>query len=132
MKQDDGLNLVVAEGGTRSIKAFKKLMLRRIKWAGDGILPKIVSLASHLEFGPQSLILQPNATDADDDDDDELSDKPKNSCVLVWEGTVGKRAFKDFEMVLCRTEEFARDSLQKHGVPHYWDFALSQYVTEQS
>jgi hypothetical protein len=67
-----------------------------------------------------------------DDDEEEESDKPANACVVVWEGTVGKRAFTTFEMIMCRTEEYARDTLQKYGVPHYWDSALAQLVTEQS
>eukprot|EP00037_Helgoeca_nana_P018355 m.175666 g.175666 ORF g.175666 m.175666 type:complete len:55 (-) comp24414_c1_seq5:1250-1414(-) len=39
MTKDEGLNLVVVEGGAKSIGKYKKLMMRRIKWAGDGNTP---------------------------------------------------------------------------------------------
>ena len=41
-----------------------------------------------------------------------------------------KRAFKEFDMKPCRMEQFARDFLDKHGVPQYWDLALSESVLE--
>ena len=44
-----------------------------------------------------------------DDDDDEKPKKPKSSkCVLVWEGTLAKRNFKDFRTENALSEALAR------------------------
>ena len=102
---NDALNVVVVEGGPKGLKRYKRLMLHRIKWADDSVM---------------------DVEDEDDDDDE----KPENKCVLVWEGTVVKRAFTEFEMKLVRTEAFARDIFQKSGVPHYWDLALTNKVSD--
>ncbi|CAH0730681.1 unnamed protein product, partial [Brenthis ino] len=51
-----------------------------------------------------------------------------NSCHLVWEGTVAKRAFGDIKFKVLPTEKQARELFQKHGVEHYWDLAYSGAV----
>jgi hypothetical protein len=51
---------------------------------------------------------------------------------FVLQGSVGKRAFTEFEAQLCRTEQYARDHLHKHGVPHYWDMALADAIKDQA
>lgn len=104
---NDALNVVVVEGGPKGLKRYKRLMLHRIKWADDSVLDV-------------------------DDEDDEDDEKPENKCVLVWEGTVVKRAFDEFEMKLVRSESFAREYFQRFGVPHYWDLALTNKVTEDA
>jgi U4/U6 small nuclear ribonucleoprotein PRP3 len=99
----DALNVVVVEGGPKGLKKYKRLMLHRIKWADDAVM---------------------------DDEDDSDDEKPDNACVLVWEGTVLKRSFPEFEMKLVRSEKFARDYMDRFGVPHYWDMALTNKVNE--
>lgn len=100
------VNVIIVEGGAKGMKQYRKLMMHRIKWEGKGIL--------------------------EENDDEEEEEKKVNRCVLVWEGAAKKRAFSIFEMKACRTEQFARDLLEKHGVPHYWDLALSDAVVEQA
>lgn len=51
-----------------------------------------------------------------------------NTCSLVWEGTVAKRAFGDIKFKVMPTEKQARELFQKHGVEHYWDLAYSGAV----
>merc|ERR1719352_1448688 len=65
-------NIVVVEGGTRAIKRYRKLMMRRIKWSED------------------------QTKDDDDDDEDAAVTAPKlqDHCVLIWEGCVKQPAFK--------------------------------------
>ncbi|MBA0813737.1 hypothetical protein Gohar_027561, partial [Gossypium harknessii] len=62
----EGISVVVVEGGSKSIKRYGKLMLRRINWAEA---------------------VNDNDDDGDEDEDEE---KPPNKCVLVWQGSVAK------------------------------------------
>ncbi|XP_049404921.1 protein RDM16-like isoform X1 [Solanum stenotomum] len=90
------INVVVVEGGKKSIKRYGKLMLRRIDWAA--------------------------AVKKEDEDEDE--EKPLNKCVLVWQGIVAKSSFHRFLVHECRTEAAARKVFADAGVLHYWNFAV--------
>jgi U4/U6 small nuclear ribonucleoprotein PRP3 len=112
------------------MKKYKKLMLRRIKWAED---------PSGVKTG--------DADDDDDDDSDSDSDDdrpaaaaPKaamaaagvlgngpNRCDLVWEGTVKEPLFRQFRLQPCALEDEARDYLKRFRVEHYWD-AVKNFV----
>ncbi|KAL2913551.1 U4/U5/U6 small nuclear ribonucleoprotein prp3 [Polyrhizophydium stewartii] len=103
-----GLNLVVVEGGPKGIKAYRKLMLRRILWAKTSV----------------------GDEDDDEDDDDAAgasSGAPAgdgaNRCVLVWEGEVQNRAFRVFRFKSLPTDSMVREYLEKMRVVHYWDAA---------
>ncbi|KAI4873990.1 hypothetical protein NFI96_032082 [Prochilodus magdalenae] len=101
------VNIVVVEGGPKSQKKFKKLMLNRIKWD------------------------EPTSKRDDPDLDDEGSQK-NNKCTLVWEGTAKERSFGDVKFKQCPTENMAREHFKKHGTEHYWDLALSQSILESA
>lgn len=97
-------NMVVVEGGPRAIKRYKKLMIRRIKWTEE---------------------------QADDDDDDEDQDevtapKLQDFCVLIWEGVVKQRSFKNWKVTHVRNEPEARKLLNDRQAEHYWDM-LARY-----
>ncbi|KAH0670304.1 hypothetical protein KY290_026764 [Solanum tuberosum] len=92
------INVVVVEGGKKSIKRYGKLMLRRIDWAA--------------------------AVKKEDEDEDEDEEKPLNKCVLVWQGIVAKSSFHRFLVHECRTEAAARKVFADAGVLHYWNFAV--------
>ena len=94
----DGISVVVVEGGKKSIKRYNKLMLNRIDWAA--------------------------AVGGEDDAEDE-ADKPVNSCVLVWQGSVGKSTFTKFSVHQCRSEAAAKKVFADASVPHYWDLAVN-------
>ncbi|XP_043699044.1 protein RDM16-like isoform X1 [Telopea speciosissima] len=95
----DGISVVVVEGGSKPIKRYGKLMLKRINWAASvGI---------------------------DEDGEDESEDKPVNKCDLVWQGSVAKPSFNRFLVHQCRTEAAARKVFSDAGVGHYWDLALN-------
>ncbi|XP_061102938.1 U4/U6 small nuclear ribonucleoprotein Prp3-like isoform X2 [Conger conger] len=100
------VNIVVVEGGPKSQKKFKKLMLSRIKWDEQG-----------------------NSKRGDPDGSDEEGTK-KNKCSLVWEGTTKERNFGEMKFKQCPTGNMAREHFKKHGTEHYWDLALSQSVLE--
>uniref|UniRef100_A0A8D3CAD1 U4/U6 small nuclear ribonucleoprotein Prp3 n=1 Tax=Scophthalmus maximus TaxID=52904 RepID=A0A8D3CAD1_SCOMX len=98
------VNLVVVEGGPKSQKKFKRLMMHRIKW------------------------VEHNSKRDDPDGDDDT--KRNNKCWLIWEGTAKERSFGDMKFKQCPTENMAREHFKKHGTEHYWDLALSQSVLE--
>ncbi|KAL2084714.1 hypothetical protein ACEWY4_020232 [Coilia grayii] len=102
------VNIVVVEGGPKSQKKFKRLMLHRIKW-DEG-----------------------NSKRDEVDSFDEDGVRKKNKCSLVWEGTVKERSFGDVKFKQCPTENMAREHFKKHATEHYWDLALSQSVLESS
>ncbi|MED6159114.1 Protein rdm16 [Stylosanthes scabra] len=101
----DGMTVVVVEGGSKSIKRYGKLMLRRINWS---------------EFSKE--------TEENEDSDD---DKPVNKCSLVWQGSVAKPSFNRFSVHDCITEAAARKVFVDAGVPHYWDLAVN-YVEDEA
>eukprot|EP00775_Hariotina_reticulata_P001133 gene1133-1471_t len=101
-------SLVVVEGGPKSIKRYQKLMLRRIDWLATSSAAGLAEEDHEAEEG---------AAEAD------VSDKPLNSCHLVWQGVVGAAAFKDFIKADVATPEAAKKLLEEKGVGHYWDAA---------
>ncbi|AQK59347.1 Pre-mRNA-splicing factor 3 [Zea mays] len=94
----DSISVVVVEGGKKSIKRYNKLMLNRIDW--------------------------PAAVGGDEDTEME-ADKPVNSCVLVWQGSVAKPTFHRFTVHNCRSEAAAKKVFVDVSVPHYWDLAVN-------
>lgn len=96
----DGMNVVVVEGGNKSIKRYQKLMLKRIDWANA---------------------VKDDEMDEDTNDDD----RPPNKCLLVWQGSVAKPAFNRFFIHECMTEVAARKIFADAGVGHYWDLAVN-------
>ncbi|XP_024628756.1 protein RDM16 isoform X3 [Medicago truncatula] len=95
----DGISVVVVEGGSKSIKRYGKLMLRRINWS--------------------------DVSKEKEDDEDSDDEKPANKCVLVWQGSVAKSSFNRFSVHDCITEAAARKVFVDAGVPHYWDQAVN-------
>lgn len=98
----EGICVVVVEGGNKSIKRYQKLMLKRINWA-------------------DAVVKEDNQNEENDNDDD----KPKNKCVLVWQGSVAKPNFHRFLVHECRTENAARKVFSDAGVGHYWDLSVN-------
>ncbi|KAK2825555.1 hypothetical protein Q7C36_019482 [Tachysurus vachellii] len=100
------VNIVVVEGGPKSQKKFKRLILNRIKWE------------------------EPSSKRDDPDGSDDEGSKKPNKCLLVWEGTAMERSFRGMKFKQCPTENMAREHFKKHGSEHYWDLALSESVLE--
>ncbi|RDX74801.1 Protein RDM16, partial [Mucuna pruriens] len=101
----DGISVVVVEGGSKSIKRYGKLMLRRINWS--------------------------DVSKEKEENEDSDDDKPANKCVLVWQGSVAKPSFNRFGVHDCITEAAARKVFVDAGVPHYWDQAVN-YVQDEA
>lgn len=97
------VNIVVVEGGPKSQKKFKRLMMHRVKWA------------------------EPSSKRDDPDGDDT---KRNNKCWLIWEGTAKERSYGEIKFKQCPTESMAREHFKKHCTEHYWDLALSHSVLD--
>lgn len=101
--------VVIVEGGSKTLRRYEKLMLRRINWATP------TTEAMDVDGNGDG---EPNAVDA------------MNYCHLVWTGVVKAPAFKGkFKTEEARTEATARRLLEEKGVGHYWDLAEA-YVPE--
>jgi U4/U6 small nuclear ribonucleoprotein PRP3 len=96
--------MVIVEGGPKGIKAYKKLMLRRIDW-NDMPAPK-------------------NAADLDTTEKEDHAMDGENVCYLVWTGQVKTKAFKKFTWRAFESEKMARLELTKWHAENYWDAAL--------
>uniref|UniRef100_A0AAF5Q4F2 U4/U6 small nuclear ribonucleoprotein Prp3 n=1 Tax=Wuchereria bancrofti TaxID=6293 RepID=A0AAF5Q4F2_WUCBA len=96
----NNINLVIVEGGPKQQKAFKNLMLNRIKW-GDEIIGQKKEA--------------------------ENKDTPgeRNDCSLIWEGIQKRRNFGEVKCMVATLEKQAREILEKHGAAHFWDLAYS-------
>ncbi|XP_077241558.1 protein RDM16-like isoform X2 [Tasmannia lanceolata] len=94
----DDISVVAVEGGSKSIKRYGKIMLKRINWA---------------------------AAVANEEEEAKNEDAPINKCVLVWQGSVAKPSFNRFLVHQCRTETASRKVFSDAGVGHYWDLAAN-------
>ncbi|KAL7751093.1 U4/U5/U6 small nuclear ribonucleoprotein prp3 [Sorochytrium milnesiophthora] len=128
-------NLVVVEGGPSSLKHYKKLMLRRIKW--DEILRErahnaaATAATADATGSASNGVADMDVVHSDDDEDDDDDDRPENRrCWLIWEGQVPKRAFQGFRFRVCPLEKQVGETLSKHGVEHYWDLAKNWNASE--
>ncbi|KAG8010032.1 U4/U6 small nuclear ribonucleoprotein Prp3 [Nibea albiflora] len=124
------VNLVVVEGGPKSQKKFKRVMMHRIKWEEhnskrDGESSFIFESRLCAYSWIRKLI---NNSHLDPDGDDDT--KRNNKCWLIWEGTAKDRSFGDMKFKQCPTESMAREHFKKHGTEHYWDLALSKSVLD--
>ncbi|EOA25816.1 hypothetical protein CARUB_v10019184mg [Capsella rubella] len=92
----DGFSVVVVEGNSKSIKTYKKLMLKRINW---------------------------EKTEKKEEEEEE--ENGGNKCRLIWQGSVEKPSFHKFNVQECSFESAAKKVFTDAGVPHYWSLALN-------
>lgn len=111
-----GFCLVIVEGGPKSIKKYKKLILNRIQWSES--LPEPIGLNS--ESYEEYTRIQ-----------DKLSKENKtNSSFLVWEGIVPNRMFNNFRIKQIDNIEDIRKYLDIRGAINYLDMANSSSTNE--
>lgn len=101
-------HMVIVEGGPKSIKAYKKLMLRRIDW-NDMPAPRNMA---NMDI------------DQDTNNNNNSMMDGENKCHLVWNGQVKNKAFKKFTWKSFESEKMARQELTKWHAENYWDAAL--------
>lgn len=109
-------NLVIVEGGSHAVDAYKKLMLNRIRWT-DNAMPQSVregNREAEVDF------LKPT------DERGMLKDLGGNRCQLVFEGEVKERGFKRWiPYRLCETDGEAKDVLGRSKMENMWTLAQS-------
>ncbi|KAG0142739.1 hypothetical protein CROQUDRAFT_662132 [Cronartium quercuum f. sp. fusiforme G11] len=100
--------LVVVEGGTKGIRAYKNLMLNRIDWTEE----------------PRSRTPQENENDEEkkvEEDEQVIINLSENKCELIWEGESRERCFNSFRPKNCPSDSIAKEFLgSKLG---FWDVA---------
>ncbi|GAO50581.1 hypothetical protein G7K_4705-t1 [Saitoella complicata NRRL Y-17804] len=94
-------NLVIVEGGPKSVKKYKHLMLERIDWTDAS----------------------KNAPLREDLDGDMEQDLTKNRCELVWEGDLRQRNFRMWKYRRCEDEQTAREVLTRGNCVEMWTTA---------
>ncbi|KAJ2783075.1 U4/U5/U6 small nuclear ribonucleoprotein prp3 [Coemansia javaensis] len=100
------MGLVVVEGSAKNVKAYKKLMLRRIDWTaqpGGG--------AGAAAEGEE----QEEASAA--------ADYAGNECHLIWQGDIEARRFTQFRLRTCPTELQGKRRLAAAGCEALWQLA---------
>lgn len=131
------MNLIVVEGGAHSIKAYKKLMLNRVKWTEN--TPPVDNSGGGTTFVGTTDGSNANATLGTRgsgskaaewchplDSRGELKDLSQNRCVLVWEGEAGQRAFKRWGSRACETDGEAKDVLGRTKMENMWTLARAK------
>jgi len=124
-------SVVVAEGGPKAMRRFRRLMLHRIKWRKKkrSALEAAEASARGEEAGAEEEE-EESDEDSDSDDDGDANGGDSNeatrsrtgACALVWSGVVPKGRFQQrFTFEACRSEIMARNFLQKLGMESYWD-----------
>ncbi|KAJ1951786.1 U4/U5/U6 small nuclear ribonucleoprotein prp3, partial [Dispira parvispora] len=110
--------LVVVEGGMKSLKAYKKLMLRRIQWTDADTADEPIS---------------PTATTADPPlDHSGRSYQSPNTCHLLWEGQIDHRHFSRFRFNVCPTDAKALACLGPAQMQQLWGLAKACTSTDES
>ena len=130
------MNLVIVEGGEHSIKAFKKLMLKRIKWTEntaplDESNPSTFTGTTDGSNANAATGTRGNGSKAAAwcnpvDENGVLKDLSENRCFLVWEGDEPARSFKRWGSRACETDGEAKDILSRQKMENMWTLARSK------
>ena len=139
--QSPKFSLVIVEGGSHSISAYKKLMLHRIDWTENSpSLPEAVregnkaaaaAAANDLLKLPKNNNKKKETTTTTpsflqpEDEAGNLKDLRENKCVLVWEGELKQRGFRKWGARVCETEKEAVDVLARGKMESMWTLAKS-------
>jgi len=118
---NEGVSLVITEGGPNAIRRFTRLMTVRMKWKGET-----------LDADPEPEEMEVDDLDTNNDPLEEGEapvKKPvrfnkQNWCHLLWSGMNSKRMFNSFMFQSCATSDAARKILEAKGVAHFWDQVL--------
>ena len=108
-------SLVLAEGGEKSIKDFKKLMLNRINWA-ENDSPNVVKEGNR---EAQAQFLQ------NTDEEGNLKDLGENKCELLFEGLQKDRVFRKWGSKIAETDREAVELLGRTKNENFWTLAKS-------
>ena len=123
---ENGVNLVVAEGGEKAIKRYTRLMTVRMRWKGEDFYEDDEESEEELMVGEDE---EDNGEGEGEVGEKKKKEKrkkfnPNNECELIWTGMAIKRAFHSFMFQSAQDTTVARKILEAKGVAHYWDLAV--------
>lgn len=95
----DGYAVVLVEGCQKSVRRYKRLMLKRIKW-DDSVEGDEEEAEAH------GGVMKPRIV---------------NTCHLVWEGAVKKPYFTDFQSQEILGEHSVQRYFERFNAAHYLD-----------
>ncbi|GAB68760.1 hypothetical protein PCYB_141880 [Plasmodium cynomolgi strain B] len=139
-------NFIIVEGKHIAIERYKRLIFRRIKWNEDeynedeegddeddeeeeedddeGTAGGIDHdhNSSNLKEKADQIKMKSNFDTQDDypNDDANIHLNQGCTCSLIWSGTVKKKNFLNWKMIIAKTEVEVTDYLQKHDALHYF------------
>ncbi|OQO11331.1 hypothetical protein B0A48_05587 [Cryoendolithus antarcticus] len=123
-------NLIIVEGGSHSIAAYKKLLLSRIHWS-ENTLPLSSGANNSSTFTAGSSNFSTAANEAREtwlnpvNEEGSLKDLSGNGCKLVWEGEARGRVFKAWGSKVCVSEGEVREVLRRSGMENMWTLGRS-------
>jgi len=106
---------VIAEGGTKAIRKFKKIMSNSIDWNADP---------------PIELNTEDKNVPTFNNEEKMDVVKVKNECNLVWEGVQLKPNFENFKIEVFNEESAVRKYLSHHWSEHFYGL-VSNYKKEE-
>ncbi|KAL7544213.1 hypothetical protein ACHAWF_007598, partial [Thalassiosira exigua] len=131
---EDGVNLVVAEGGEKAVKRYVRLMTVRMRWRGEDFHEAEDDAQSEEE-----LMVGEEEEGGGDDGEGGTGQKekrkrfdPNNVCDLLWTGMAPRRAFHSFMFQSAPGPTAARKILEAKGVAHYWDLVAGHAESKGS
>jgi U4/U6 small nuclear ribonucleoprotein PRP3 len=104
--------LILAEGGSKSIRKFQDVMLNKVDWNRDLEPPRNPEITEGLKSEP--IVTQETK---------ENVEKKVIKSELLWNGIQRQRNFKGFKFIPFEDEEACQDYLKQHSVLHLWEFA---------
>ncbi|EGG08582.1 uncharacterized protein MELLADRAFT_116022 [Melampsora larici-populina 98AG31] len=106
--------LVVVEGGSKGIRAYKHLMLNRIDWTEEPRARSPTNINGNEEKGEKG------EGEGGEEEGVPIS-LADNKCEMIWEGEGRERSFKEFRPKNCPSDSIAKEFLgSKLG---FWDVA---------
>uniref|UniRef100_A0A0K3CCK5 BY PROTMAP: gi/472581686/gb/EMS19409.1/ U4/U6 small nuclear ribonucleoprotein PRP3 [Rhodosporidium toruloides NP11] gi/647398351/emb/CDR42185.1/ RHTO0S06e10726g1_1 [Rhodosporidium toruloides] n=1 Tax=Rhodotorula toruloides TaxID=5286 RepID=A0A0K3CCK5_RHOTO len=112
--------LVVVEGGAKSIKKYRQLMLNRIRWTEEAA-PRAGGEDDAPKLEDHGGILRPAGPFTAPDEPEEPQSLADNYCREVWSGAHRERVWADMARKNCPSESSAREVLGK--LAQLWDIA---------
>ncbi|CRG97481.1 U4/U6 small nuclear ribonucleoprotein PRP3, putative [Plasmodium gallinaceum] len=108
-------NFIIVEGKHISIERYKRLIFRRIKWSENE--------DEEEEEGKENENKINDSFDHADNFENDMLNMNINhgcNCSLIWSGTVKKKNFLNWRMIVAKTESEVTDYLQEHDALHYY------------
>lgn len=142
-------NLVIAEGGPKALRKYKKLLLQRIDWNEQSFQETTTENENNnnnddekeeeakptkerdpnaLKATPATLII--SRTGGSHSVVSSSIPAGANTCTLLWEGPILKSTFDKFHIQTPENEEALKTYLKSHGAEHLWDLAHKTVAAE--